>query len=123
VPSSATLYVAIARTLCATNTDPRQPQSLEEIDMDQYELSSSSSSWEFFVKVAFAVAIGSTLMGIYMIPGDLIIKGYFLISSLFLVFSTITMSKTIRDKHESDRLHNKISEARTSKIIREMDME
>lgn len=91
--------------------------------MDQYELSSSSSSWEFFVKVAFAVAIGSTLMGIYMIPGDLIIKGYFLISSLFLVFSTITMSKTIRDKHESDRLHNKISEARTSKIIREMDME
>jgi hypothetical protein len=44
-----------------------------------------------------------------------------MISSLFLVFSTITMSKTIRDGHEGSRLHNKISEARTSKMIRELD--
>lgn len=91
--------------------------------MDKYELNSSSSSWDFFVKVAFALAIASTLIGIYMLPGEMVIKGYFLISTFFLVFSTITMSKTIRDKHEADRLHNKISEARTSKIIRDMDME
>ena len=76
-----------------------------------------------FVKLAFAVAVGATMMGIYMLPGELLVKGYFMISSLFLVFSTITMSKTIRDKHESDRLHNRISEARTTKIIRDMDKE
>ncbi len=91
--------------------------------MDQFELNSSTSAWDFFVKLAFGVAVGATLMGIYMMPGEMIVKGYFMISSLFLVFSTITMSKTIRDKHESDRLHNKISEARTTKIIREMDRE
>ena len=56
-----------------------------------------------------------------MIPGDLVVKGYFGISSLFLVFATITLSKTMRDEHESRRLHNKISEARTSKIINEFD--
>tara|TARA_R110002110_G_scaffold205066_7_gene417280 strand:- start:435502 stop:435780 length:279 start_codon:yes stop_codon:yes gene_type:complete len=90
--------------------------------MDSLEINSSNTSaWDFFVKAAFVIAIGATLTGIYLIPGDLVIKGYFLISSLFLIFSTITMSKTIRDKHESDRLHNKISEARTSKIIRDMD--
>ena len=91
--------------------------------MDQYELSSNSGAWDFFVKVSFAIAIGSTLLGIYMLPGELVIKGYFLISSLFLVFATITMSKTVRDRHESDRLHNKINEARTSKMIRDMDVE
>ena len=91
--------------------------------MDQYELNSSTSAWDFFVKLPFGVAVGATVTGIYMLPGELIVKGYFMISSLFLVFSTITMSKTIRDKHESDRLHNKISEARTTKIIREMDRE
>ena len=91
--------------------------------MDKHELNSSSSSWDFFVKVAFALAIMSTLVGIYMLPGEMVTKGYFLISTFFLVFSTITMSKTIRDKHEADRLHNKIAEARTSKIIRDMDME
>ena len=91
--------------------------------MDQYELNSSTSAWDFFVKLAFGIAVGATLTGIYMLPGELIVKGYFLISSLFLVYSTITMSKTIRDRHEADRLHNKISEARTSRIIREMDGE
>ena len=91
--------------------------------MDQYEMNSSTSAWDFFVKLAFAVAVGATMMGIYMLPGELLVKGYFMISSLFLVFSTITMSKTIRDKPESDRLHNRISEARTTKIIRDMDKE
>lgn len=91
--------------------------------MDQFELNSSTSAWDFFVKLAFGLAIGSTLMGIYMLPGELVVKGYFLISTLFLVYSTITMSKTMRDKHEADRLHNKISEARTTKIIRDMDKE
>jgi hypothetical protein len=91
--------------------------------VDQFELNSSTSSWDFFVKLAFAIAVGSTAMGIYLLPGELIVKGYFMISSLFLVFSTITMSKTIRDRHEADRLHNKISEARTTKIIRDMDKE
>ncbi len=91
--------------------------------MEQFELNSSTSAWDFFVKLAFGLAIGATLMGIYMLPGELVVKGYFLISTLFLVFSTITMSKTMRDKHEADRLHNKISDARTTKIIREMDKE
>ena len=59
---------------------------------------------------------------LFLIPGDLVVKGYFSISSLFLVFATITMSKTLRDEHESRRLHNKISEARTSKIINEFDV-
>ena len=91
--------------------------------MDQFELSSSTSAWDFFVKLSFGLAVGATVLGIYMLPGELLVKGYFMISSLFLVFSTITMSKTIRDRHESDRLHNKISEARTTKIIRDMDRE
>ena len=89
--------------------------------MDQYSISDSSTQWDFFVKLSFAIALSATFIGVYMIPGALIVKGYFLISSLFLVFSTITLSKTIRDGHESKRLHNKISEARTSKMIQELD--
>ncbi|MFK8049946.1 MAG: YiaA/YiaB family inner membrane protein [Halioglobus sp.] len=89
--------------------------------MDQYSVSDNSKQWDFFVKASFAVAITSTLLGIYMLPGPLVIKGYFLISALFMVFSTITLSKTVRDSHESQRLHNKISEVRTSKLIQELE--
>jgi hypothetical protein len=89
--------------------------------MDQYSMSDNTSSWDFFVKTSFAIAITSTLLGIYMLPGPIVVKGYFLISSLFMVFSTITLSKTLRDGYESQRLHNKISEARTSKMIQELE--
>ena len=91
--------------------------------MNDYSINGNSTQWDFFVKTAFAVALLSTLVGVYMIPGALVIKGYFLISSLFLVFSTITLSKTIRDDHESRRLHNQISEAKTSRMIRELESE
>lgn len=89
--------------------------------MDQYDISGSSAQWNFFVKISFALAILATVVGIFLLPGDLVVKGYFSISSLFLVFATITMSKSMRDEHESRRIHNRISEARTSKIISELE--
>ena len=89
--------------------------------MDQYDVSGNSAQWNFFVKISFGLAIAATAIGILLLPGDLVVKGYFSICSLFLVFATITMSKTLRDEHESKRLHNKISEARTTRIINELD--
>lgn len=89
--------------------------------MDNHSINSHSSEWDFMVKVAFGIAVVATLSGIYLMPGPVMAKGYFLISALFLVFSSITMTKTVRDRHESNRLHNKISEARTSQMIRELD--
>lgn len=90
--------------------------------MDQYDISGNSPQWNFFVKAAFALSLAATTIGIFLIPGDLVVKGYFAISSLFMVFATITMSKTLRDQHESQRVHNKVSEARTSKIMNELNV-
>lgn len=87
--------------------------------MEQYELQSSSKGWLFFVKTSFAIAILAIVVGIFMLPGSMLIKGYFGLSSLFLVNATITLSKTMRDEHESQRLINKVSEARTNQMINE----
>lgn len=89
--------------------------------MDTPNFGGNSAQWSFFVKISFAVAILSTMTGIYALPGPLMVKGYFMISSLFLVFASITLSKTMRDDHEADRLHNKISEAQTQRMIRELE--
>lgn len=88
--------------------------------MSEYDIQSTSDGWVFFVKVSFAVAIAAVAAGIFLVPGTLLIKGYFALSSLFLVSATITLSKTMRDQHEANRLINKVSEARTTKIINEM---
>lgn len=83
------------------------------------ELSSNSASWLFFVKVSFALALLATGVGIVFAPIDLLIKGYLGICALFLVSTTITLSKTMRDEHESKRIHNRISEARAHQLLKE----
>ncbi len=88
--------------------------------MKDYDIQSTSAGWLFFVKASFSIAILAIAVGIFLVPGSFLIKGYFALGSLFLVSSTITLSKTLRDEHEANRLINKVSDARTSKIINDM---
>jgi hypothetical protein len=87
--------------------------------MDSSNVQSNSASWMFFVKFSFGAALGAIVTGILLMPGGLLVQGYFAICSLFLVSATITLSKTLRDDHESQRLFNKINEAKTNKILNE----
>ena len=64
-------------------------------------------------------ALGAMIFGIFMLPLDLWIKGYFSMGLFFLVSSTISVSKTLRDKHEYDRIINRVEEAKTEKILKE----
>ena len=80
---------------------------------------SNSSWWLAFVKISFGISVMALAGGILFSPIDTIVKGYLGLSSLFVVSATITMSKTLRDEYESQRLINKISEAKTQKIIKE----
>lgn len=87
--------------------------------MEYNDIQSDSSSWLFFVKASFVIALIAMGAGILFMPGGLMVQGYFALSGLFLVSSTITLSKTMRDEHEAQRLIHKLSEAKTNKIIRE----
>ena len=83
------------------------------------QISSNSAGWLFFVKVSFAIALCAMLGGILFSPIEFIVKAYFGLCSLFLVSSTITLSKSMRDQHESQRIMNKIAEAKTQQLIKE----
>ncbi|MBJ6137094.1 YiaA/YiaB family inner membrane protein [Marinobacter litoralis] len=83
------------------------------------ELKSNSNSWVFFVKVSFAIALFAAAAGVVLAPVDMVVKGYMAISALFLVSTTITLSKTLRDEHEQSRIANRISEARTHQLLKE----
>ena len=83
------------------------------------DMQSSSASWMFFVKASFFISITAMIVGIIFLPADITVKAYLAICALFVVNSTITLSKTMRDEHESQRLVNKISEAKTQQILKE----
>lgn len=82
-------------------------------------IQSNSSGWLFYVKASFVIALAAMGAGILFGPSDFMVKGYLAMSALFLVSSTITLSKTMRDEHESSRLMNKINEAKTQQLIKE----
>jgi hypothetical protein len=59
-------------------------------------------------------------LGIFFLPVELQVKGYLLMSYVFLIGTTFTLSKTIRDEHENKKLASRIDDARTEKLLMEV---
>ena len=79
-----------------------------------------TAAWRFQVIAAFAIALGLTTGGILYLPLSMWVKGYLIMGLYFTVSSAFGLAKTLRDSHESTRMVNKISEAKTEKMLREL---
>ncbi|HEY2517422.1 MAG TPA: YiaA/YiaB family inner membrane protein [Polyangiaceae bacterium] len=86
------------------------------------EIQRDTGAWIFQVWASFALAVGTTSIGIAYMPVDPWLRAFLGMGLLFSVGSTFSLSKTIRDNHESKRLLNRLSEAKTEKIIREFEI-
>lgn len=69
--------------------------------------------------IAFAVSSSGMILGLIYMPGDLAVKGFLAMSYLFTIVACFTLSKVIRDRHESEKLINKIESAKTEKFLNE----
>jgi hypothetical protein len=79
-----------------------------------------SPAWIFFVKVSFACALGGMVFGIFVMDEmPMWMRGYLILGTLFLVGSTFTLSKTLRDEFEASKLINQLAQARTEKLLKE----
>ena len=81
----------------------------------------NSRAWIAFCYISFATALGFTAIGIWAMAISLEMKAFMLMGLLFSVGSAFTLAKTLRDEHEASRLHNRLDEARTEKLLREVD--
>lgn len=81
-----------------------------------------TAAWRFQVWASFALAFGTTLLGIAYLPIDPWMKGYVAMGVLFTTGSAFTLAKTIRDEHEAQRFLNRISEAKAERILREYEL-
>lgn len=71
-----------------------------------------TSSWVMTVWVAFAAAIALTAWGLWRMNIPAWQKNYMLVSWLFLVSSTFTLAKTVRDGHEAELMERAGPETR-----------
>jgi hypothetical protein len=80
-----------------------------------------SPAWVTFTYVSFAASVFMVGVGIWLLPLELAMKGYLTMGFLMLTQSCITMTKTMRDMHESDKLVNRIEDAKAERLLMEVE--
>lgn len=80
----------------------------------------TSSSYNIFTYVQFAIAMSMMAGGIYSLEASFAAKGFYAMAAIMLVSSTVAITKALRDSEESDRLHNKIEDANTERLLAEI---
>jgi hypothetical protein len=79
-----------------------------------------STAWTMFTYLSFGIAAAMMAGGIYFLEASFAAKGFYAMAALMLVHTTVSITKAIRDSEEAERLHNKIDEARTERLLMEV---
>jgi len=80
-----------------------------------------SRLWLGFTYAMFIVSVAMVGLAIVFLPTDVAVKGYLAMGIAMLVQSCITVTKTVRDVQERDRLANRIEDAKTERLLMEID--
>ncbi len=79
-----------------------------------------SSAFITFSYVSFAASAFLVALGVFFMPIDLWMKGYLTMGIVMLVQTCVTLTKTLRDRHESGKLVNRIEDARAERLLMEV---
>ena len=70
---------------------------------------------------SFAIGLGSVAIGIYYLPVGGWIRAFLAIGTLYVVTSSFTLAKTIRDAQETGTVVRRVDQARIDKLLNEHD--
>jgi hypothetical protein len=87
----------------------------------QVATSDHSQAWSFQTKASFVVSLTALILGIAYLPVEPWVRAYLAIASLYSITSAISLSKTLRDEHEADRLVHRVDEAKLERFLAEHD--
>lgn len=79
----------------------------------------ATNAWNLFTIAAFVLAAGMMAGGIYFLEASFAAKGFYAMSAIMLVHTSISVTKTLRDNEEATRLHNRLEDAKTEKLLLE----
>ncbi len=80
-----------------------------------------SSAWTTFTTASFVLAAGMMAGGIYFLEASFSAKGFYAMAAIMLVNTSISLTKTMRDNEEAGKLVNKIEDAKTEKLLMEVN--
>ncbi|MEM1055939.1 MAG: YiaA/YiaB family inner membrane protein [Bacteroidota bacterium] len=85
------------------------------------DLHRDSPGWRAFVIISFACAVIAMGVGISLLPVEPWVRGYVAMGALFLTGSSFTLAKTLRDDHEATKWLNRVKDAKTERMIADLE--
>ena len=79
-----------------------------------------SNAWVTFTYVSFSASAFMVAIGVFYLPIDLWMKGYLTMGIIMMLQSCVTLTKTIRDMHESGKMVNRIEDAKAERLLMEV---
>ena len=79
-------------------------------------------AWIFFVWTSFICSVALMSLGVLFAPVDYWVKGYLVMGTVFVLGSTFTLAKTVRDNAEAQKMINRVVDAKTEKILSEFEL-
>jgi hypothetical protein len=71
--------------------------------------------------ISFAASLLGLLTGIAYLPVDGWMRGFLALGLLYVVTSTFTLAKCVRDQHEAAQVVSRVDEARLERFLTEHD--
>jgi hypothetical protein len=83
----------------------------------------SPTTTAFYIQAAlsFALALAAIVGAITYLPVDGWIRGFLALGMLYLVTSTFTLAKCVRDRQEETSVLSRVDQARLDKLLAEHD--
>ena len=79
-----------------------------------------SNAWLTFTYISFAASAFMVAVGVFYLPIDLWMKGYLTMGIIMMIQCCVTLTKTVRDMHESGKLVNRIEDAKAERLLMEV---
>jgi hypothetical protein len=79
-----------------------------------------SAAWVAFTYISFGVSLFMVGAGIFFLPLEPWVQGYLAMGIVLLIQSCITLTKTIRDLHEGDKMVNRLEDAKAERLLMEV---
>jgi len=79
-----------------------------------------SPAWVTFTYVSFAASAFMVAVGVFYLPIDLWMKGYLTMGIIMMIQCCVTLTKTVRDMHESGKMVNRIEDAKAERLLMEV---
>ncbi|MFC5745165.1 YiaA/YiaB family inner membrane protein [Actinomadura rugatobispora] len=84
---------------------------------------SSATTTAFFVQsvISFAASSAGVALGVVYMPVDAWMRAFLALGLLYVITSTFTLAKCVRDRQESQSITTRVDQARLDKLLAEHD--